>query len=210
LKLYYMPASCSLSPHIVINELGLDVELVKVDYNTRRTETGEDYFAINPHGTVPALQFDDGTVLREGSAIVQYLADQNPERGLTPPSGTYERYQLQEMLSFLATEIHKGFIPLLYARLAGNYIETARPKLEQRFAWLNKHLASRDFLMGDTFTVADAYLFALIGWGQASWLKSYYKTDIHFDQLHHLEAWYGRMRERDAVRKSVLAEGLAF
>ncbi|MFJ7352921.1 glutathione transferase GstA [Phyllobacterium sp. NPDC097923] len=210
MKLYYMPASCSLSPHIIINELGLDVELVKVDHNTHRTEAGEDYFAINPHGHVPTLQFDDGTVLREGTAIVQYLADQKPERGLVPANGTYERYQLQEMLGFLSTEIHKGFIPLLYARLAGNYVETARPKLEKRFAWLNEHLASRDFLMGNTFTVADAYLFVLTSWGQAPWLKSYYKTSIHFDQLQHLEAWYGRMRERDAVRRSILAEGLAF
>ena len=210
MKLYYMPASCSLSPHIVINELGLDVELIKVDHASHKTETGLDFHDINPHGYAPALELDDGNLLREGPAIVQYLADLKPESGLAAAAGTMERYKLQEMLGFLSTEIHKGFIPLLYARLAGNYVETARPKLEKRYAWINEHLAGRAFLMGDTFTVADAYLFALTGWGQAPWLKSYYKAGIHFDELRNLEAWYARMRQRDAIRKSIEEEGLAF
>lgn len=210
MKLYYMPASCSLSPHIVINELGLDVELIKVDHASHRTETGLDFHDTNPHGYVPALELDGDNILREGPAIVQYLADLRPNSGLAPAAGTLERYRLQEMLGFLSTEIHKGFIPLLYARLAGNYVETARPKLEKRYAWIDEHLAGRAFLMGDTFTVADAYLFALTGWGQAPWLKSYYKADIRFDELRSLEAWYARMRQRDAVRKSIEEEGLAF
>lgn len=210
MKLYYMPASCSLAPHIVINELGLDVELVKVDHAKQTTEAGEDYKGVNPHGYVPALEFDDGNLLREGAAILQYLADQRPELGLAPANGTFERYKLQEMLGFLSTEIHKGFIPLLYARLAGSYIETARPKLEKRYVWINEHLADKAFLMGDRFTVADAYLFALTGWGQAPWLKSYYKTDIHFDNLLNLKAWYERMRERETVKKSIMEEGVAF
>lgn len=210
MKLYYMPASCSLSPHIVINELGLDVELIKVDHTSHRTETGLDFHDINPHGYVPALELGDGNILREGAAIVQYLADLKPELGLAAPAGTLERYRLQEMLGFLSTEIHKGFIPLLYARLAGSYVDTARPKLEKRYQWIDRYLAARPFLMGDTFTVADAYLFALTGWGQAPWLKSYYRTDIHFDTLHNLEAWYIRMRARNAVRKSIEEEGLAF
>ncbi|MFK0163370.1 glutathione binding-like protein [Rhizobium sp. NPDC090279] len=210
MKLYYLPASCSLSPHIVINELGLDVELIKVDHTSHKTETGLDFYDINPHGYVPLLEFADGSRLREGPAIVQYLADLKPESGLAAAAGTMERYKLQEMLGFLSTEIHKGFIPLLYARLAGNYVETARPKLEKRYQWIDAHLADRPFLMGDSFTVADAYLFALTGWGQAAWLKSYYKAGIHFDELRNLQAWYGRMRQRDAVRKSILEEGLAF
>jgi glutathione S-transferase len=205
-----MPASCSLSPHIVINELGLDVELIKVDHTSHRTETGLDFHDINPHGYVPALVLDDGNILREGPAIVQYLADLKPDVRLAAPAGTLERYRLQEMLGFLSTEIHKGFIPLLYARLAGSYVDTARPKLEKRYQWIDQHLAARLFLMGDTFTVADAYLFALTGWGQAPWLKSYYRADIHFDALRNLEAWYTRMRERNAVRKSIEEEGLAF
>jgi len=209
-KLYYLPASCSLSPHIVINELGLDVDVIKVDHASHKTETGLDFYDINPHGYVPLLDLGDGNLLREGPAIVQYLADLKPEAGLAAAPGTMERYRLQEMLGFLSTEIHKGFIPLLYARLAGDYVETARPKLEKRYQWIDAHLADRPFLMGDRFTVADAYLFALTGWGQAPWLKSYYKAGIHFDGLHNLEAWYRRMRQREAVQKSIAEEGLAF
>ena len=208
-KLYYMPASCSLSPHIVINELGLDVGLIRVDHTTHKAETGLDFYSVNPHGYVPVLELADGNILREGPAIVQYLADLKPEAGLAPAAGTLERYKLQEMLGFLSTEIHKGFIPLLYARLAGNYVETARPKLEQRFQWIDKHLADHPFLMGESFTVADAYLFALTGWGQAARLKSYYKAGIHFDELDHLAAWYRRVKQRDAVKKSNIEEGLA-
>ncbi|KAA1178901.1 glutathione S-transferase [Rhizobium tropici] len=210
MKLYYMPASCSLSPHIVINELGLEVELIKVDHTNHKTEAGLDFYGVNPHGYVPVFELADGNRLREGPAIVQYLADLKPEAGLAPAAGTMARYRLQEMLGFLSTEIHKGFIPLLYARLAGGYVETARPKLEKRFQWIDVHLAHRLFLMGENFTVADAYLFALTGWGQADWLKSYYKAGIHFDELDHLKAWYLRMRQRDAVRKSIAEEGLAF
>lgn len=113
------------------------------------------------------------------------------------------------MLGFLNSEIHKGFIPLLYARLAGRYVETAKPKLEERFSWIDRHLADRPFLMGRDYTVADAYLFALVGWGQASWLTAYYKADIHFDDLRHLAAWYGRVRTRPAVQRALREEGLA-
>ncbi|MFK0204731.1 glutathione transferase GstA [Agrobacterium sp. NPDC090283] len=208
MKLYYMPAACSLSPHIVANELGLEVEFIKVDHNDHATEQGRNFHSISPHGYIPALQLDDGNVLWEGSAIVQYLADQRPERGLAPANGTFERYKLQEMLSFLSTEIHKGFIPLLYAHLAGAYIDVARPKLEKRFAWINGHLADKQFLMGDQFSVADAYLFALAGWGQAPWLKSYYNAPIQLDDLKNLRAWYEGVKGRAAVRQSILQEGL--
>lgn len=207
-KLYYIPASCSLSPHIVIHELGLDVELVKVDHRTHAMEGGGDYHAINSLGYVPALELEDGATLREGPAIVQYLADLKPEFGLAPPYGTLDRYRLQEWLSFLTSEIHKGFIPLIYSTLAGKYVDTAKPKLEKRFAWIDEQLTDRPYVLGDTFTVADAYLFALTGWGQASWLQSYLKVDIHFDALTHLAAWYGRVRQRPSVRKALQHEGL--
>lgn len=208
MKLYYMPGACSLSPHIVIKELGLEATLIKVDYKTHRTEDGRDFYDISPLGYVPALELDDGTVLLEGPAIVQYLADLKPASGLAPANGTLARYRLQEWLSFLTSEIHKGFIPLLYAVQAGKYVETAKPKLETRYAWIDAQLANQKYLMGDTFTVADAYLYALTGWAQAPWLKSVYKTDIHFDDLHHLKAWYVCMRERPAVRQALNAEGL--
>jgi len=208
MKLYYIPGACSLSPHIVLNELGLDVALIKVDYKTHRSEDGRDLHEISPFGYVPLLELDDGAALREGPAIVQYLADLKPESGLAPMNGTIERYRLQEWLSFLTSEIHKGFIPLLYPVLAGKYVEAVKPKLERRFSWIDEQLAGRDYLMGETFTVADAYLYALTGWGQASWLESVYRADIHFDGLSNLEAWYARMRERPAVRKALDAERL--
>lgn len=157
---------------------------------------------------MPLLELDDGRILREGPAILQYLADLKPETRLAPANGSFERYRLQEMLGFLNSEIHKGFIPLLYARLAGRYVETAKPRLEARFAWIDAQLAGQAFLMGETFTVADAYLFALTGWGQAPWLTSYYRADIHFDRLHNLDAWYGRVRGRQAVKTALMEEGL--
>jgi glutathione S-transferase len=208
-KLYYIPGSCSLSPHIVINELGLDVTLLKVDHREHTVDGDVDYYDVNPLGYVPILELTDGARLREGPAIVQYLADQKPEMGLAPPNGTLERYRLQEWLSFLTSEIHKGFIPLLYAGLAGKYVDTAKPRLESRYGWIDKQLADRQFLLGDTFTVADAYLFALTGWGQADWLTSYYKADIYFDDLKNLQAWYSRVRQRPAVQRALQVEGLA-
>ncbi|XAH24670.1 glutathione transferase GstA [Xylophilus sp. GW821-FHT01B05] len=209
MKLYYIPGACSLSPHIVANELGLDISLVKVDYKTHKTEDGRDFFELSPFGYVPLLELDDGTLLREGPAIVQYLADLQPASRLAPENGSMARYRLQEWLSFLTSEVHKGYIPLLYAVLAGKYgTETAKPKLEQRYAWIDAQLAGRDYLMGDTCTVADAYLYSLTQWGQASWLESVYKANIHFDGLENLKAWYLRMRERPAVRKALDTEGL--
>lgn len=208
MKLYYVPAACSLAPHIVINELGLDVQLVKVDYKTHKTEDGQDFFELSPFGYIPLLELDDGNLLREGPAIVQYLADVKPEADLVPANGTFDRYRLQEWLSFLTSEIHKGFIPLIYAKLAGTYgTETVKPKLEQRYAWINEQLTERDYLMGH-YTVADAYLYSLTQWGQARWLEPTYKTDIHFDGLENLKAWYLRMRQRPAVRKALDTEKL--
>ncbi|MCC4595763.1 glutathione transferase GstA [Xanthomonas campestris pv. phormiicola] len=208
MKLYYIPAACSLAPHIVLHELGLEAKLVRVDHRKHLTEDGADFHRVNTMGYVPALELDDGSVLREGTVIVQYLGDLKPERGLVPPNGSMQRYRLQEWLNFLATEIHKGFIPLLYARLAGQYVDTARPKLEQRFAWIDAQLAGRRFLMGDAFTVADASLYALTGWGQASWLTSHYKADIHFDALQNLQAWYQRVHARPSVQQALSEEGL--
>lgn len=208
MKLYYIPAACSLSPHIIIHELGLHVSLIKVDHKTHLTDAGDDYSQVNPLGYVPALELEDGTVLREGAAIVQYLGDLRPELGLVPAHNSLDRYRLQEWLSFLGAEIHKGFIPLLYAALAGRYVETVKPRLEARFAWIDAQLQGRHYLMGERFTVADAYLFALVGWGQAQWLTSYYRADIHFDHLHNLHAWYDRVVARPAVQKALNEEGL--
>lgn len=208
MKLYHIPASCSLGTHIVLKELGLDATLVKVDYKRHVTDDGASFYDVNAHGYVPALELDDGSMLREGPAIMQYLADLRPEARLAPPNGSFERYRLQEWLNFLSTEVHKGFIPLLYAAQAGKYVELAKPKLEQRYAWIDQQLAGKPYLMGEHFSVADAYLFALTGWGQAPWLTSYYKAGIHFDQLDHLRDWYQRVRARPAVEQALREEGL--
>lgn len=208
MKFYHIPASCSLAPHIILNELELAVTLIQVDYRRHVTGDGANFHDVNPHGYVPALEFDDGRILREGPAILQYLADLRPEAALAPASGTFERYRLQEWLNFLSTEVHKGFIPLLYAAQAGKYVELAKPRLEQRYAWIDAQLAGGPYLMGENFGVADAYLFALTGWGQADWLTSYYKADIHFDKLTHLRDWYQRVQARPAVQRALREEGL--
>lgn len=208
MKLYYIPASCSLAAHIVIRELGLNVELVKVDHRTHLTAQGQDFYAINELGYAPVLELADGRRLREGVVILQYLADQVPEAGLAPSPHSFERYRLQEWLAFLASEIHKGFIPLLYAAQAGEYLQTVRPKLLQRFAWLDRQLAERPFVAGERFSVADAYLFALVGWGSAHWLTSYYHADIALDEFVHLRCWYEAVRARPAVIGALQAEGL--
>jgi len=208
MKLYYIPGACSLSSHIVINELKLPVELVRVEHSTQTTELGEDYLSINPLGYIPLLVLDDGSQLTEGSVINQFLADLRPEAKLIPSNGTFERYKLQETLSFLSTEIHKGFIPLLYSKLSGRYgTDTAKPKLEARFEWLNREMAGKHYLNGD-FSITDTYLFALMKWGQANWLKSTYNVDINFDTLTNLKSWYERIVVRDSVKKSLNEEGL--
>jgi len=209
MKLYYIPAACSLAAHILVNELALDTTLVRVDYQTHRTEDGRDFLALNPLGYVPLLELDDGSLLREGPAVLQFLAGLQPHAGLMPAAGTLEHYRQLEWLSFLTSEIHKGFIPLLYPRLAGEYgTDTARPKLEQRYRWIDQQLAGQTFLAGDTFTPADAYLFALTQWGQADWLVTTYRAGIQFDGLLHLRDWYTRLRARPSVRQALAAEGL--
>lgn len=208
MKLYYMAGACSLSPHILAYELDTNIQVIKVDSATHKTESGEDYYKINPLGYIPLLELDDGTTLKEGAVIIQYLADLEPEKKLAPPNGTIERYKLQELLNFLATEIHKGFIPLLHPKLAGKYGEEyAKPKMEARYKWLDNELKGKEYLTGK-FSIADAYLYALTQWGQAEWLHSVYNANINFDGLENLKAWYLRMRERPSVKKALQAEGL--
>ncbi|MFC4274022.1 glutathione transferase GstA [Achromobacter aloeverae] len=209
MKLYYIPTSCSLAPHIVLNELALDIELVRVDYKTHTTQAGGNYYDVNELGYVPMLELADGARLREGPVILQYLADRRPDAGLAAPAGTMARYRLQEWLGMLNSEIHKGFIPLLYARQAGPYAGVAKEKLARRYEWIDRQLTASQWLMGDRYSVADAYLYALTGWGQASWMKSHYNADIRFDDLHGLQAWYARMHERPAVQRALREEGLA-
>lgn len=164
MKLYFAPDTCSLSPHIVLQELGLPYELVRVNNRTKRTSSGEDFLAINPKGYVAALELDSGEVLTEGPAIVQYLADLKPEAGLAPAAGTLARVRLQEWLNFITSEIHSGSSPLFNRALPEEALVIFRDRLFRRLDFIEVNLASRDYLVGDGFTVADAYLFTVLGW----------------------------------------------
>ena len=140
MKLYYSPGACSLSPHIVAVEAGIPVELEKVNLAEHKTEAGQDYMQVNPKGYVPALRLDDGSVLTEGPAIVQYLADQNPASGLAPKAGTIERYRLQECLNFIGTELHKNFGPLFNKASSDEAKNMAKTNINKRLTYLNDQL----------------------------------------------------------------------
>ncbi len=200
MKLFYMPGACSLSPHIVAREAGLPLELERVDYGTKRTETGADFMAVNPKGYVPALRLDDGETLTEGLAIVQYLADLAPESRLAPPNGSLPRYRLQEWLAFIATELHKGFGPLFAETTPPATKQAAKDALARRFTYLDQRLAGRDYLMGSTFTVADAYAFTVLNWTQ--------RFGIDLEPYPNLRNFMARVAGRPAVREAMKAEGI--
>jgi glutathione S-transferase len=200
MKLYYSPGACSLSPHIVSRELGIALELKKVNTKDKTIEGGGDYWKVNARGYVPALELDDGHVLTEGPAIVQYLADRKPEAGLAPKAGTTERYQLQEWLNFLTSEIHKGFSPLFKPNTPEEYKKISKDNLAGRFDWLDRQLAGKDYLMGKQFTVADAYLFVLLNWTKFQ--------SIDLGRWPALAAFQQRVGARPKVQEALKAEGL--
>src|SRR5919107_5805338 len=200
MKLYYAPGACSLAPHIVAREAGLKLDLDKLDFATRQPESGEAFADVNPKGYVPPLRLDDGSVLTEVATLVQYLADQAPQSGLAPANGTLERYRLPEWLTFISTEIHKGFGPLWNPALPDASKEAAKAHLSKRFAYLDGRLKDRPYLTGDRFSAADAYLFTVVNW-----------TNIHNVDLKpypNLKAYMGRVAARPAVRQALEAEGL--
>lgn len=166
MKLYYSPGACSLSPHIALREAGLDFELVRVDTKTKQTEHGADFLAINPKGYVPVLQLDDGSVLTEGPAIVQYIADLKPEAKLAPANGTPARYRLQELLGYINSEIHKGFSPLFKPTTPADYKPVVLENLRMRIGFIAGQLQSKTFALGEQFSVADGYLFTVLGWSK--------------------------------------------
>ncbi len=200
MKLYYAPAACSLSPHIVAREAGLDIELIKADLKAKTTADGADYTKVNAKGYVPALQLDNGQLLTEGPVIVQYLADLKPASGLVPAAGSIERYRVQEWLSFITSEIHKSFSPLFNPTAAAEWKEAAKANLAKRFGFVAAHLEGKQYLMGDNFTVADAYLFTVANWGQF----------VGFDigQWPALKAHHARVAARPKVQEALKAEGL--
>jgi glutathione S-transferase len=200
MKLYYAPGACSLSPHIVSRELGIPVELKKVNTKDKTIEGGGDYWKVNARGYVPALELDDGQVLTEGPAIVQYLADKKPDAGLAPKPGSLERYRLQEWLNFLTSEVHKQFSPLFKPNTPEDYKPIAKQNLATRFDWLDKQLEGKDYLMGKQFTVADAYAFVLLGWTKP--------TQIDLSRWSNLAAFHKRVGARPKVKEALQAEGL--
>ncbi|UVC31301.1 MULTISPECIES: glutathione transferase GstA [Enterobacterales] len=200
MKLYCKPGACSLSPHIVALECGLDFTQVNVDLQKKVTEQGEDYWQINPKGQVPALQFDDGSILTEGVAIVQYLADLKPDRNLLAPTGSLTRYHTLEWLSYVSSELHKGFSPLFRPDTPEEYKAIARAQLEKKYQQVNEALQDKQWLLGLRFTVADVYLFVVTRWAKAI------KLDLA--GLDALEAWFSRVAERPAVQAALKAEGL--
>ncbi len=199
-KLYYSPGACSLSPHIALREAGLPFQLVMASTKTKKLADGSDFLAINPKGQVPLLELDDGERLSEGPAIVQYIADQAPTSGLMPPAGTMARYHALEWLNYITSEIHKGFTPLFTPGTHEETKATARQKLGERLAWVDTQLAGKTWLMGEHFTVADAYLFTVANWGK------YAGVDIA--PLANLSAYMGRVAARPAVQAALKAEGL--
>ena len=201
MKLYYSPGACSLSPHIVLHESGLPFEAIPAPTKTHRLPDGTDYYTVNPLGYVPLLELDNGERLREGPAIVQYIADQVPERQLAPANGTLARYRLQEWLTFIGTELHKGFSPLFNPAVPEAVKPVFQERLAGRLAWVDGELAGRTFLMGDTFTVADAYLFTVTNWAP--------RVGVDISGLAHLQAYRARMAARPAVQAALKAEGLA-
>ncbi|BBB15256.1 glutathione S-transferase domain [Candidatus Rickettsiella viridis] len=200
MKLFYSPGACSLSPHIVLREIGLDFTLEKVDLAQKKTELGTNYLTINPKGKVPALLLDDGSLLTEGVAIVQYLADQLPSCNLIPPLDSLLRYHTIEWLSYISTELHKGFSPLFNPKTPEEYKIIVRENLDKQFNYLDTALKENQYLQNDHFSVADAYLFTILRWAVAM------KFDIH--QKKYLGAYFDRVAMRPAVDAALIEEGL--
>ncbi|MBZ7920860.1 glutathione transferase GstA [Ensifer adhaerens] len=201
MKLYYAPGACSLSPHISLREAGADFEIVKVDTATHRTETGADFKAINPKGYVPALVLESGDVVTEGAAVVQYIADRFPAAKLAPANGTLERTRLHEQLNFISSELHKAFSPLFSKTASAEAKDAAAAQVAKRFGNVESLLCDgRPHLLGETFSVADAYLFTVVNWGSV--------TGVSLEPWPHLTAYMKRIGERPAVRAAMQAEGL--
>ena len=200
MKLYYWPGACSLSPHIVSREAGIDLQLAQLDRAERKTADGTVLSNVNPKNQVPVLELDDGQKLTEGPVIVQYLADQKPASGLVPPPGTMERYRVLEWLNFITSELHKSFGPLFRPTTPDDFKATLRDMLGQRFDWIDKQLAGKQYLMGDKFTVPDAYLFTVLRWSP--------RVGIDLGKWKNISAYLDRVGARPKVQEAMKVEGL--
>jgi len=200
MKLYYSPGACSMAPHIVAREAGCQFDLEKVDIPSKKTAGGEDFWQINPKGYVPALKLDDGEVLTEVGVIIQYLADQKPESGLAPKAGTMERYRLMEAVNFAATEIHKQIGALFNPKMTPEMKEVQLGVIERRFNALEKALEGKQYVMGEKFSVADAYLFTVLNW------TGMHKIDL--GKWPNIKGFMARVAARPKVQETLKAEGL--
>lgn len=200
MKLYYAPGACSLASHIALHETGLAFEIEKVDFATKKTASGEDFNQVNPKSYVPAIRLNDGSILTEGGAILQYIADQQPDARLAPEAGTMERYRLQEWLTFIGTEIHKMFSPLFNKAATEEVKNNARNLLAKRLGYVETQLADKPYLMGDKFSVADAYLFTVVRWSSF--------TGLDLDPFPRLKEYMARVAARPKVQAAMKAEGL--
>ena len=200
MKLYYSPGACSLSPHIVLREADLKFDPVLASTKTHKLQDGTDFYTINPKGYVPVLELDNGERLTEGPAIVQYLADQVPDKKLAPANGTFARARLQEWLNFTTSEIHKTYSPLFNPAVPEEYKTMARAKLVDRYRWVDAQLEGKSFLLGDSFSVADAYLFTVTNWAR--------HVGIDISGFKNLGAFMARVAARPAVQEAMKAEGL--
>lgn len=200
MKLYYSPGACSLASHIALYETGLPFEIDRIIKTTKMTAGGEDFMQVNPKGYVPAIRLDDGSILTEGAAVLQYIADQQPGSGLAPKAGTMERYRLQEWLTYISSEIHKSFSPMFSKDAAEEVKSYARNMLGKRVGYAETQLAEKPYLMGDHFTVADAYLFVVMNWSK----------HVGFDlgPFPHIQGYLARIAARPAVHAAMKAEGL--
>jgi len=198
MKLYFSPGACSLSPHIVLHEAGIAHEAIAAPTKTHKLPDGGDYYGINPLGYVPLLELDDGTRLREAAVIVQYVADLAPQKNLIPAAGTMARYRMLEWLNFIATELHKGFGPLFNPSTPEDFKNASKLKLKSRLTWVDSQLEGRDFLTGDHFSVADAYLFVVLGWAQ--------RMEVDLSALERINGFYSRVQARPAVKAALAME----
>ena len=202
MKLYYSPGACSLASHIAMHEAGMAFTALKAPTSTHKLDDGTDYYTINPLGYVPLVQLDDGTTLTEGPAILQYVADQVPAKNLAPAAGTIERYKMLGWVTFVSTELHKGGFTLLFNPMFSDEVKaTVRTKLLGRLKHVDAALAGKNYLMGDHFSVADAYLFTVTNWAS--------KTGVDISGLANLAAFRVRTAARAGVQAAMKAEGLA-
>ncbi len=200
MKLYYTPGACSMAPHIALREAGLKFDLEKVDLKEKKTETGAKYLEVNPKGSVPALKRDDGQVMTEVAVVLQYIADQKPDAKLAPKQGAPDRYKLKEWLNFVSSEVHKGLSPMFHPAMNDGWKKAVFENADRRFGYLANHLEKNPYLLGNQYSVADSYLFTILGW------TKHFNYDL--GKFPVLKAYVDRIAARPAVQAAMKAEGL--